>query len=1060
MASFGNFETEREVYSDAIHTVYSAKRRGEETTYALKVFSIQRIGFEDETRTELESLLGDLERSRIKSIEIQRKGAEGSRFVAPVLETSYDERGVWYATGFYPRSVNRIISGRVALTPEPLLHILRSIAQGALDLKRACGRSHGDIQPSNVQISKSEQLSEAEVVLSDPLPGGAEEATRFELADLRSIGQILLQLVRQKAMGDESEFLILPILSSPEWTRLFGKNTERWLALCNQLLDPKLSLDHLTLEKLIAELDLLQPKAPVSAKFVIAAAAAVVLLAGAAFVVSMLMSYQKVQVTSDPPGATVLVNKQQKGKTPLTLKLKKGTYEIQARQDEMKLLEQTTNLVVQGSQPLNFKFPYGTVSITSEPPGANISNNGVSIGKTPFTVPIVAANVTVKYELSLAEHGTKTVQGVVTNGGRLALSEKLPLDRESGTVAMESSPAGAQVFLNGKLLTPESGTPAKTILEQGNYTLIAIHPELGTQQLATVVKMGEEVVARFVFPNGRVSLDTTPGDAAIFVGTNRLGNTPLIVRRPVGKSVFRFELPGYETNSAEVTVADKGVHSVSVPLKMLAGFVEVSSDPPGAEIIDIDRPGKVLAVTRADGPARIPLPPGKFNLRATYGELKPVDLGKVDVQIGKPTRLPPIAFAYGTVTFADATPSDVTERLSIQSIGGKGVKLGERILQKPGEPMSYRIEAPGYEPILSNIVVTAAEAKPVRLAMVRKKVPVTITSDPPGAKFYTSAGQELQGNGNNYSMPWGTVDLIARYGRLGALTNLAVPIRMDSQNVVAPFKFDYGTVILTNLPDTYVVREGSEPLVVQPGPVRFAYEKPGMHKYEIYEGSQSIDVVTTNITRALNFLKSAADPRLWRNDIGMRFRWVPNLPGGAVWPGAGTLPRNEAGGLVGQFEVTQAQFKLMDGKNPSAYQGAGADDYPVENVTWKQAVAYCEWLNATDKKKPESWHYALATEPQFVFFGADADKVGPAGQISSVQRTPKRTNPEKVGSTTPNSYRIYDVVGNVWEWVASPGVYYGGSYTISASYKLGVNVRESNRESDPTIGFRVILVPR
>jgi formylglycine-generating enzyme required for sulfatase activity len=101
----------------------------------------------------------------------------------------------------------------------------------------------------------------------------------------------------------------------------------------------------------------------------------------------------------------------------------------------------------------------------------------------------------------------------------------------------------------------------------------------------------------------------------------------------------------------------------------------------------------------------------------------------------------------------------------------------------------------------------------------------------------------------------------------------------------------------------------------------------------------------------------------------------------------------------------------------------------------------------------------LASEAQFAFFGADADKLGAVGQISSVGRPSKRTNPEKVGSTTPNIYRIYDVVGNVWEWVATEGVYYGGSYTISASYKLGIKVRENNRALDPTIGFRVILVP-
>jgi len=94
MASFGNFETDREAYSDPIHTVYSARKQGDDTPYAVKVFSIQRIGFEDEARTELQPLMGDLERARVKCIEIQRKTAEASAFVAPVLETLRRARGM------------------------------------------------------------------------------------------------------------------------------------------------------------------------------------------------------------------------------------------------------------------------------------------------------------------------------------------------------------------------------------------------------------------------------------------------------------------------------------------------------------------------------------------------------------------------------------------------------------------------------------------------------------------------------------------------------------------------------------------------------------------------------------------------------------------------------------------------------------------------------------------------------------------------------------------------------------------------------------------------------
>src|SRR5712672_1610159 len=426
MATFGSFETERESYSGPTYTVYSAKKQGEPTTeYAVKVFSVHHLSLEPESATQLDPLLSDIEGACVARIAVQQKAAASSKFVASILETGSDERGVWYATKFYPRSVNKIISGRVALNREAMQHIILSIAQGALDIKRACGRSHGEILPSNVQISRSEKLVEAEVVLSDPMPGTEGEAVRFELSDLRGIGRILLQLVLRREIDHEEDFLILPILASPEWTQLFGKDTDAWLALCNKLLDPNLSLEQLTLERLVAELEKLEPETGIPPKVLIAVAVGVVLLGVLAFLI-MRPRTQTVEVTSEPSGATILVDKkEQEGKTPLKLKFKKGNYAIEARQDGLRLLEQSTNWVAQGggSAKLHFQFPYGSVSIKSDPLGATITNNGVAIGTTPMEIPVVAAGAEVAYELSMLEHVPRTVRGMVTNGQKLMLSE-------------------------------------------------------------------------------------------------------------------------------------------------------------------------------------------------------------------------------------------------------------------------------------------------------------------------------------------------------------------------------------------------------------------------------------------------------------------------------------------------------------------------------------------------------------------------------------------------------------------------------------------------------------
>jgi hypothetical protein len=435
MALFGSFETEREVYSDPIYRVYSARRSGEpKVDYALKVFSIQQIGFEPEAAQDLAPLLVDIEGSRLQSIEVQAQGAATSKCIAPVFEKGHDERGVWYATRFYHRSVNKIIIGKVALTRDAVLHVIRSIAQGALDLKRTCGRSHGDILPTNVQISRSEKLAESEVVISDPLPGGESDAISFEINDLRRIGRILLQLVQQRAIGNDED-LILPILTSAHWTNLFGKDADTWLGLCNRLLDPNLSLEDMTLERLVTELDGLHPKTSFSPKLAFSVAAGVLCLVLIGALISLPRA-RLISVTSDPPGATVLVDNKGQGQvTPLKLKLKKGSYVIEAQHAQFRLRSITTNIVLTGvSATLHFQFAYGSVAITSDPPGATIRSQAGVLGKTPadpggFVIPVVPAGTEVKYDLELAGRVKKTVSGVVTNGQRLFLTEALPLSK-------------------------------------------------------------------------------------------------------------------------------------------------------------------------------------------------------------------------------------------------------------------------------------------------------------------------------------------------------------------------------------------------------------------------------------------------------------------------------------------------------------------------------------------------------------------------------------------------------------------------------------------------------
>src|ERR1700731_2446666 len=120
MASYGSFETNREIASGHGSAVYSARKAGDSTgAYADKVFSRQpHISEDQEARESLAPLLEDLNRSFTNRVTLQKKGAEASKFVAPVFEFGTEGGNAWYATKLYPRSVHKIIEGRVALSYE------------------------------------------------------------------------------------------------------------------------------------------------------------------------------------------------------------------------------------------------------------------------------------------------------------------------------------------------------------------------------------------------------------------------------------------------------------------------------------------------------------------------------------------------------------------------------------------------------------------------------------------------------------------------------------------------------------------------------------------------------------------------------------------------------------------------------------------------------------------------------------------------------------------------------------------------------------------------------
>src|SRR5687768_18428577 len=115
MPSYGPYETTRELASGHGSVVYSARKAGEtKDNYAIKVFSLEPfLGGNEEDRTQLDALVAEVSRTFTRSVEIQKRAAASSRNVAPIFDVGQEQGTAWYATKLYPRSVHKLLEGRV-----------------------------------------------------------------------------------------------------------------------------------------------------------------------------------------------------------------------------------------------------------------------------------------------------------------------------------------------------------------------------------------------------------------------------------------------------------------------------------------------------------------------------------------------------------------------------------------------------------------------------------------------------------------------------------------------------------------------------------------------------------------------------------------------------------------------------------------------------------------------------------------------------------------------------------------------------------------------------------
>lgn len=230
----------------------------------------------------------------------------------------------------------------------------------------------------------------------------------------------------------------------------------------------------------------------------------------------------------------------------------------------------------------------------------------------------------------------------------------------------------------------------------------------------------------------------------------------------------------------------------------------------------------------------------------------------------------------------------------------------------------------------------------------------------------------------------------------------------------------------------------------------------------------------------------AGGPKEIKNSIGMELILIPS---GSFQMGGDKSFEADATPLhsvtistpfyMGKYEVTQKQWHVIMGSNPSKFKGGTR---PVEQVSWDDVQKFIAALNQKEGK-----HYRLPTEAEWeyaaragtktaYFFGDDEGLLSQYAWFKG--NSGKKTHP--VGMLLPNAWGLYDMLGNVWEWCqdwydkeyytknsgADPSGPLSGSDRVIRSgswnkipYYLRAAIRNyaSPDGVDDSLGFRLVL---
>jgi formylglycine-generating enzyme required for sulfatase activity len=565
------------------------------------------------------------------------------------------------------------------------------------------------------------------------------------------------------------------------------------------------------------------------------------------------------------------------------------------------------------------------------------------------------------------------------------------------SVALDIEPTPASVSLPSTLFKLKVGD--RFLLRPGSHRVAAELP--GYYPLDTEIDVGslsdQTIALTLTKLPGIVTLTTEPEiGAEVLVDGVTIGKTPL-VDVEITPGVHQLELTAerYLSATREIDVAGAGERqALAVTLTPDWAVVSLSTAPAGAAVL-VD--GAEAGIT----PAAIEIMSGEHDIEVRLAGYN-AWTSKVLVEADRPQQLPEV-----TLTQADGR-LEVASNPSEASVSVDGEFRGRTPLSirlSPGRTHRLALSKPGYETATRELSVAA------------------------------DSGRRLQ------------IDLTAQYGDIEVASTPPAEVWVDGQRRGStPL-----TLALTAVSHVIEVRQAGfaverSELTPRPGfPQKLAVT---LTELDESSGGGFATVLRTSERQELRLVPAG------QFTMGSSRREVDRRPNEPLRP-----TRLTHAFYLGAHEVTNAEFRRFKPDHDSGvFEGnsLNGDDQPVANVSWEDVAQYLNWLSVKDglqpvyEEGPGGWApvrplrtgYRLPTDAEWEWAARFAgqtkgllypwgeempppDRSGNYADVSAAQLLPTtlvtyddgQAVSAPVGSYAANAYGIFDLGGNVAEWV-------------------------------------------